>query len=447
MRSLLLLLLSFSLVTALKHDLKIRNDNRKRFLIENFGFNAGGQLHMTIKDFKVGGKELTAEYAKKLGFLIKRTDTDTSAFAEETIGTDVEKCLALLLSPGSTEDTIERKDTVVVFVEPTGKPTKYNKTIKANAEGFYNTYFINCIPSESVSFELELIQFNVDLYGNRNYLPVGLFPLPLLYGMFTIAYFIATIVWLIYFVRGNTNIINRVHHLMTVLMVLKLLSLMFHSIEYHYVQTTGSGGGWRITYYIFAGLKGIMLFILIALIGTGWSFIKPFLSDKDKKIFLVVIPLQILDNIAMIIIEETAPGSQKWFTWKDIFRLVDIICCGAILVPIIWSIKHLREASQIDGKAARNLHKLKLFRQFYLMVVSYIYFTRIIVYLVDATLPYKLVWLGDFFTELATIIFFSVVGYKFRPAPQNPYFALGEEEQEEMRQLNSDGSEKQQTED
>jgi hypothetical protein len=29
---------------------------------------------------------------------------------------------------------------------------------------------------------------------------------------------------------------------------------------------------------------------------------------------------------------------------------VDIICCGAILVPIIWSIKHLRDAAAIDGK-------------------------------------------------------------------------------------------------
>jgi len=217
-------------------------------------------------------------------------------------------------------------------------------------------------------------------------------------------------------------------------MVLKLLSLMFHSIEFHFIQTTGSGGGWRITYYIFAGMKGVMLFVLIALLGTGWSFIKPFLSDKDKKIFLFVIPLQVLDNIAMIVIEETAPGSQKWFTWKDIFRLVDIICCGAILVPIIWSIKHLREASQIDGKAARNLEKLQLFRQFYLMVVSYIYFTRIIVYLVDATLPYRLVWLGDFFTETATLLFFTVVGYKFRPAPLNPYFHLDDEE--EMKQIN-----------
>ena len=65
----------------------------------------------------------------------------------------------------------------------------------------------------------------------------------------------------------------------------------------------------------------------------------------------------------------------------NILHLVDIVCCCAILFPIVWSIKHLREASQTDGKAARSLHKLTLFRQFYVMVVSYIYFTRIVVYL------------------------------------------------------------------
>jgi len=173
-----------------------------------------------------------------------------------------------------------------------------------------------------------------------------------------------------------------------------------------------------------------MMFIVIALVGTGWTFVKPFLSDKDKKIFLIVIPLQILDNIAMVIVEETAPGTQGWFTWKDIFRLVDITCCGAILVPIIWSIKHLKEASQIDGKAARNMEKLQLFRHFYLLVVSYIYFTRIIIYLLDATLPFRWVWLGDLFTELASLAFFSLSGYKFRPVTDNPFLVMDEDDPE-----------------
>jgi hypothetical protein len=36
-----------------------------------------------------------------------------------------------------------------------------------------------------------------------------------------------------------------------------------------------------------------------------------------------------------------------------------------------------------------SLEKLKLFRQFYVMVVCYIYFTRIIVYLLRITVPFQ----------------------------------------------------------
>jgi len=43
----------------------------------------------------------------------------------------------------------------------------------------------------------------------------------------------------------------------------------------------------------------------------------------------------------------------------------------------VWSIRHLQDASQTDGKATISLEKLKLFRHFYIMVVVYIYFTRL----------------------------------------------------------------------
>jgi hypothetical protein len=33
--------------------------------------------------------------------------------------------------------------------------------------------------------------------------------------------------------------------------------------------------------------------VTILLIGTGWTFIKHVFSDKEKKLFLIVIPLQV----------------------------------------------------------------------------------------------------------------------------------------------------------
>lgn len=40
-------------------------------------------------------------------------------------------------------------------------------------------------------------------------------------------------------------------------------------------------------------LKGALLFITIALIGSGWAFVKYVLSDKEKNVFGIVIPLQV----------------------------------------------------------------------------------------------------------------------------------------------------------
>ena len=111
-------------------------------------------------------------------------------------------------------------------------------------------------------------------------------------------------------------------------------------------------------------------------------------------------------------------------TLSDLLHLVDIICCCAILFPIVWSIKHLREGAESDGKAASNVEKLTLFRQFYVLVVVYIYFTRIIVFLLDNTLPYNYKWASKLASELATFAFYVTVGMKFRPHGENAYLKL-----------------------
>jgi G protein-coupled receptor 107 len=248
-------------------------------------------------------------------------------------------------------------------------------------EGLYNLYFHSC-PNYKDGAQF-VLSFDVDIEENNagNFLSAGEMPLPALYFMMSLLFFLSGCFW-VFILKKSKHQVFKIHYLMSVLVFLKSLSLMFHAINFHFIEIKGEHvEAWAILYYITHLLKGAVLFITIVLIGTGWTFIKHILADKDKKIFMIVIPLQVLANVAEIIIAESEEGDKENSTWRNIFILVDLICCGAILFPVVWSIRHLQEASSTDGKAAVNLRKLKLFRQFYIMIVCYIYFTRIIVYL------------------------------------------------------------------
>lgn len=248
-------------------------------------------------------------------------------------------------------------------------------------EGLYNLLFHACPNYEFDISQNYMVSFsaNITENNNGNYLSATEMPLPVLYFMMSLLFFMSGIAW-VYSLNRTNHPVFKIHYLMGLLVFLKSLSLMFHSINFHFIETKGEHvEAWAILYYITHLLKGAVLFITIVLIGTGWTFIKHILSDKDKKIFMIVIPLQVLANVAEIIIDESEQGSLEHSTWRDIFILVDLLCCAAILFPVVWSIRHLQEASATDGKVLVNLKKLKMFRQFYILIVAYIYFTRIIV--------------------------------------------------------------------
>ncbi|XP_068695280.1 protein GPR107-like isoform X1 [Montipora foliosa] len=303
--------------------------------------------------------------------------------------------------------------------------------IKSKAEeGLYNLYFHNC-PSPKAKEMQVTIQIDIQEKNVDNYLSAGEEPLPYMFGVLSVIFFGTAIYWL-HLLRKNKEFTYKVHYMMFVLVLLKSLDLMFQSVNYHFISIEGkSPQSWEVLYYITHLLKGALLFTTIVLIGTGYFFIKHVLSDRDKKIFLIVIPLQILANTAQIVMESTEEANTLYTTWKELFILVDLMCCGAILFPVVWSIRHLQEGSQTDGKAALNLAKLKLFRHFYVMIVCYIYFTRIIVYLIKITVPFQYMWLDVFFNNAASYVFFVLTGYKFRPAPDNPYLHVPQEDSDD----------------
>ncbi|KAL4609361.1 protein GPR107-like isoform X1 [Arapaima gigas] len=303
-------------------------------------------------------------------------------------------------------------------------------------QGLYNFYFHNCYSMDPK--DPKLLRFSIDIYieekNPSSYLSAGEIPLPKLYIFMSMFFFLLGTLW-VHVLRTRSADVYKIHWLMTALPFTKSLSLVFHAIDYYYISNQGFRiEGWAVVYYITHLLKGALLFITIALIGTGWAFIKHILSDKDKKIFMIVIPLQVLANVAYIIIESTEEGTTEYGLWKEILFLVDLLCCGAILFPVVWcvSIRHLQEASATDGKAAINLAQLKLFRHYYVMIVCYIYFTRIIAILIKFIVPFQWKWLYQLLDELATLVFFFLTGHKFRPASYNPYLLLSVEDEEDV---------------
>ncbi|KAJ8384658.1 hypothetical protein AAFF_G00199900 [Aldrovandia affinis] len=306
----------------------------------------------------------------------------------------------------------------------------FHMRIGSQAEGLYNLNFHSCnsVPgvNRPYNINVEIIEQNPG-----GFLSAAEIPLPLLYISMAGVFFIAALVW-VYTLMKHRYSVFKIHWLMAALAFTKSISLVFHSINYHFINTKGHPiEGWAVMYYITHLLKGALLFITLALIGTGWAFVKYILSDKEKKIFMIVIPLQVLANVAYIIIESTEEGSSEYALWKEVLFLVDLICCGAILFPVVWSIRHLQDASSTDGKAAAmNLEKLKLFRHYYVMIVCYIYFTRIIAILLKVTIPFQWQWFYEFLVEVSTLIFFVLTGYKFRPASNNPYLQLPQDEED-----------------
>lgn len=107
---------------------------------------------------------------------------------------------------------------------------------------------------------------------------------------------------------------------------------------------------------------------------------------------------------------ETSPGSLSSIRWSVLLHLADFICCLLIILPIMWSIRQIRIASAADGKAQQTLDRLTQFQSFYLYTVCYLYFTRIIVYLLVASLPYNNYYFAPLLSEIAAVAYYAGTG-------------------------------------
>ncbi|XP_044766777.1 protein GPR107 [Coccinella septempunctata] len=487
---LFILLLFCALVSARNHTLTLNNDVRKYIALSTFGFYQGGILDVQLRNFRTDSENDTAMY----GFSLDRTVNDAM---NPYLNNHQERCIlkqvitkqngaevlyfildlknkklhvkchedAIVHIYKSRDEVQSLLETVVEQQQRRKRDKKspcaaYNfdiiaKTVKGvnyystnftisiasiEEEGLYNLYFHNCPNYDqgqevSVDFTIQIVETNLS-----NFLSAGEMPLPALYCMMSILFLLSGMFW-VFLLRQSKHPVFKIHYMMAVLVFLKAISLAFHGVNYHYIQYLGVHiATWAVLFYIAHLLKGALLFVVLVLIGTGWTFIKHVLAPKEKRLFMAVIPLQVLANVAEIILEESEEGTKEHLAWRRIFILVDLLCCGCILFPVVWSIRHLQEVSLTDDKAAMNLKKLKLFRHFYVMIVCYIYTTRMIVYLLKMAVPFQYEWLDEMFREMSTYVFFVLTAYKFRPASHNPYFAVSDEDDDLDQAITESGA-------
>lgn len=395
---------------------EIRNDNRPIIPFDEFGFTHRGRLELNVSKISLSNSNPDLDFSK-VGFFLCTRDSWLHVLQQIEDG---EITCAL------QSDLIKH---VFTFNNLNGK-SEYNTIYSENDADQYTLVFANCFQQLKVSMDVRSAMYNLEgRSNNRDYLSAGKTILPRIYFLFSLIYFTLAGLWIHVLYRKRLTVF-RIHFFMLAVVVLKAVNLLCEAEDKSYIKRTGSAHGWDVLFYMFSFLKGITLFTLIVLIGTGWSFLKPYLQDKEKKVLMIVIPLQVVANIAQVVIDETGPYGQDWITWKQVFLLVDVVCCCAVLFPIVWSIKNLREAARTDGKAAVNLMKLTLFRQYYIVVICYIYFTRVVVYALETITSYKYLWTSVVAGELATLAFYVFTGYKFKPEAHNPYFVIDDEEEE-----------------
>jgi hypothetical protein len=406
---------------------EVSKDDRSLILLrEPFGFAVGGTMEIALKEPRVYLPEHAPPLDKtKLGFFITEAKDEGALDAALEDG-------ACVLDVDFVDQAFTFADMDAQLKKGEREVSSYEFMKEIKVPGDYMLFFASCAPHTVVSFEITTTFANKDARGRNDYLGAGEKSLPSVYYLFFLLDTCAAVAWAFILGRANGQRgVRKIHWLMLALVCFKTLSVLAQAGRYHITRLTGSSRGWTAAYYVFTVCRSMLMFSVIALVGMGWSFLKPFLHQREKNLLMAVIPLQVLANIAAVVIGEEGPADQGWFAWQNMFIVIDIMCCCAVLVPIVWSIKHLRDTSDSSEKKARNLEKLLLFRHFYVMTVAYIYFTRIIVYLLKSTVEYELRWTAAFFNELATLAYYVATGYMFRPEEENMYFSLKHDEDED----------------
>jgi hypothetical protein len=426
--SLLVLLFSISSASCLISNINLSRDHRALILLCSYSYNAGGILSLDMDNYElyIPSKSIIAkrEQADQAGFILIHSASEATIHKDfNTNQIDAAGCFHSLL----------QKEASNYFIAPQAQLAAGRNSIKVSIKepGFYHLYWSNCEANSAVTGQFRVTQYNLDPWhpSQKNYLNAGESPLPMLYSAVFALFVVQLISWCIVLKHAGRDSVKLIHYLMLVVLIVKALSILFQALKYTELKHNGLHNTWFYLYDILAVAKGILMFITIILIGTGYSYIKPFLADRDKKMILVVLLVQAALNSCMIIMDETGVDSISYISWKNAFHMLDFICCVLVVLPILWNIEGLRTAAKAEktrenSRNTRNMQRLKSFRAFYLLVLSYAYVSRILVALLINFLPFDYAWISAATNEGASLLFYAITGLLFRPESERIQYWL-----------------------
>jgi len=256
----------------------IVSDPRLIILFEQFGFASGGRATISISraawQLRRGSRRKSVD-PSLMGFVLisgaqfpKVNNQTEYAAADPPGGGGGGFCV---LTSDYALPVLRLND-----VAPGGAST----TVTIDDPDEYAVVFSNCQDGAEVTMDVRTEMYNVrrDASGGvRDYLPVGLQPLPAIYAGVSAVYlaFLAGWAWTCCRRRAAAE---RIHAVMGALLLFKALKTACAAEDAWFVERTGTPHGWDVAFYVFGFFKGILLFTVIVLIGTGWSFLKPYLQ-------------------------------------------------------------------------------------------------------------------------------------------------------------------------
>ncbi|PON91243.1 Lung seven transmembrane receptor-like [Trema orientale] len=307
-----MLLILTTLCSAEIRSMKIRDDGRSIIDLDDFGFNDRGRLELSVSGISFShhpqknnnnNNNSTPLDFSNVGFFLCVLNSSPPQYVDRRTRSKL----------GSDCPLKSRMDKIhnVQLISPSNLLSNntlvyYNET----HPGHYFFVFSNCIEGMNVSMDIQWSIYNVLDHGNnaRNYLSVGHSAIPRVYLLFSLTHAMVAAVWIYLLYKKRPGVL-RIHLFMLVVLIAKVLKLVYDSADMFYIKHNGRALGVVDHAFLLCLFKfvtffqGITHFTILALINSGWLFLKPYLQLKDKTILIILFLFQIVATVIQAQIE------------------------------------------------------------------------------------------------------------------------------------------------